>query len=174
MSESTVPESTVPESTVPESAVSELPAPAVAPLPADAGGGVSAIPGAAVVERIRGLVWFALVLSTGYGLLVRGVKQSCFPGGVEPSTCAEIQMGPSPLVWLAAAAIVLVALRRVTRVARSEVEAIRLLDRASHTITALIVVAFTWFAVVGVPDVTGPYSIVFPFPFATGDVHTLP
>jgi hypothetical protein len=36
------------------------------------------------------------------------------------------------------------------------------------------VVSLTWLALVPVPDPAGPYAIVFPFPFASGEFRASP
>jgi len=138
----------------------------------------STLPGVILVERIRRLVLLSVILAAGYGMFVRGQKQWCVGHDSSPASCSEIVMSPSPLVFVAAAVIVLIALKRVVRAAATDDDARRILGRAATGVILLFVVAtvvsLTWLAVVPVPDASGPYTVFFPFPFASGEVHTLP
>lgn len=54
----------------------------------------------------------------------------------------------------------------------------RILGRAATGVVVLfavaMVVSLTWLAPVPVPDAAGPYAIVFPFPFASGELRMTP
>lgn len=138
----------------------------------------STLPGVVLVERVRRLVLLSVLLAAGYGTFVRGQKQSCIGQPSGPAACAELIMSPSPLVFVAAAVIVLISLQRVVRRAPSDDDARRILGRAATGVVVLFVVAtvvsLTWLALVPVPDPAGPYAIVFPFPFASGEFRTSP
>lgn len=138
----------------------------------------STLPGVILVERVRRLVLLSVLLACGYGMFVRGQKQSCIGQTSGPSACTELIMSPSPLVFVAAAVIVLISLKRVVHHAASDDDARRILGRAATGVVVLFVVAtvvsLTWLALVPVPDPAGPYAIVFPFPFASGEFRASP
>lgn len=138
----------------------------------------STLPGVVLVERIRRLVLLSVILAVGYGMFVRGQKQSCIAQASGSATCSELVMSPSPLVFVAAAVIVLISLKRVVRAAASDDDARRILGRAATGVVVLFVVAtavsLTWLALVSLPDASGPYTIVFPFPFASGEFRSTP
>ncbi len=134
----------------------------------------STLPGVVLVERIRRLVLLSVILAVGYGMFVRGQKQWRLGAAGD----WQLEMRPSPLIFAAAIVIVLVALRRVVRIAETDDDARRILGRAAYGIVALFVigavVSFTWFALVQAPDGSNPYTTFFPFPFATGALTTTP
>ncbi|EPD85012.1 hypothetical protein HMPREF1529_01622 [Microbacterium sp. oral taxon 186 str. F0373] len=138
----------------------------------------STLPGVVLVERVRRLILLSVLLACGYGMFVRGQKQSCIGQPSGPAACTELIMSPSPLVFVAAAVIVLISLKRVVHHAASDDDARRILGRAATGVVVLFVVAtvvsLTWLALVPVPDPAGPYAIVFPFPFASGEFRASP
>lgn len=99
------------------------------------------------------------------------------PTETEP-LCYSLQLGPSPFVLLALGIIVVSALTRVLRTARSEADARRTLARAALAIVLVtigsMVVAVTWFMLLPVDDWQGTGSLIFPFPFANVDIETWP
>ncbi|AXA95054.1 MULTISPECIES: hypothetical protein [Microbacterium] len=138
----------------------------------------STLPGVILVERVRRLVLLSVLLACGYGMFVRGQKQSCIGQASGPGACAELVLSPSPLVFVAAAVIVLLSLKRVVHHAASDDDARRILGRAATGVVVLFVVAtvvsLTWLALVPVPDPGEPYAIAFPFPFASGELRMTP
>ncbi|WP_203135625.1 hypothetical protein [Microbacterium sp. JZ31] len=153
--------------------------------------GVAALPGAALVQRIRRVAILSVIGALIYAALMRGSKGYC-AGGTDPAggfldaagrpvdeapPCVQLTLGPSPLVFLGIALIVLLALGRVLRAA-DEAAALRVLDRAAIAVCALIVIAIVvsnvWFQLIPLEDLmTGSFSFFSPFPFGSIDVaHT--
>ena len=144
---------------------------------------VSALPGAMIVARIRNLLIVAVVAWVVYSTFTRGQKGTCADASAAVDAsfvnrCVELRLAPSPLVAIAVIAIVLFALRRVLRTAVVETDAVRILDRAAAIIVEVtigsVIIGLVWFALIPVPDPSGPISVVYPFPFASGELITTP
>ncbi|GAA1962964.1 hypothetical protein [Agromyces allii] len=153
--------------------------------PSDA---ITSLPGAPIIRRIRRLLVVAGATGLFYGVLGTASKGGC-PGGVtgdggyldangDPTSvvpmCVTLTLRPAPIVLLVIVAIVLIAISRVLRSARSETAAMRTLDLAAVAIVGLTV---AWWALTLVSflsidlqawDGVGP----FPYPDAMlGDIR---
>jgi len=137
----------------------------------------SALPGAVIIARIRRLLVVALVAGVAYTTLMHAQKEQC-TGEAGAEHCVSLSFSPSPLIVIGIAVIVLYAISRVLRTAVVAADALRILDRAAIVIAALtvvsLVIGYVWFAVMPIPDTTNPYLVVFPFPFASGELTTTP
>lgn len=148
------------------------------------------LPGATIIARLR----FLLIVASGAGLVYGAVlkaSQGFCPGGLSgdggytdahgqpttvPPSCITLTLGPSPLVFLALAVIVIVAISRILRRARTQEHAVRIANKAAVVVVAVaagsLVIAYVWFAFIPVrswvPD--EPYFFLYPFPFGTVDV----
>ncbi len=146
---------------------------------------VSALPGAAIVARIRRLIVTAVLAALAYSALMTASKGSC-PGSMTADgefidatgkvvnaapDCVSLELGPSGLVYLTIVAIVIHALTLVLRHANDVPSAARFLERAAAAIVVLVVasiiIAQVWFAMIPLTEgnSTGPYF--YPFPFGT-------
>lgn len=141
----------------------------------------SDLPGAVIIARIRRLLVVAIIAGVAYTTLMHAQKSGCSTGGagdLAAERCIELRILPGPLVVVAIVAVVLLALGRVLRAAVLEADALRILDRAALLIAVLaagsLLIGFTWFALMPIPDPSTSFSVVFPFPFASGDVTTTP
>ncbi len=150
------------------------------------------VPGAVLIARIRRLLVVSMLGAVAYAMFMGGGKSYCaggisgaggfIDGAGQPTTdapmCIQLALGPSPLVYLAIALIVLLALGRVLR-AGSESAALRTLDRAASGVLALVAVALVvshvWFAVIPVADIDPrSFTIFSPFPLGSIEVTTAP
>ncbi|AXH34376.1 hypothetical protein DVJ78_02130 [Humibacter sp. BT305] len=101
------------------------------------------------------------------------------PTAVPPS-CVTLTLGPSPLVFIALAVIVIVAVARILRRGQTQETAIRIATRAAIVVAAVaagsVVIAYVWFAFIPVqswsPD--EPSFFLYPFPFGTVDTVSEP
>lgn len=96
----------------------------------------------------------------------------------EAPVCIDLMLRPSPLVYIAIAAIVLLALGKVMK-AGDERGALKDLNRAAIGVGALvavaIVVSHVWFFLIPMEGFTsGSWTVVSPFPFGNIDVTTTP
>jgi hypothetical protein len=87
-------------------------------------------------------------------------------------------MGPSPLVFLAIALILLFALGRVMK-ASDESVGLRILDRSASGVVLLVIVAIVvsqvWFRMIPLEDfVAGTAPVFSPFPFGFIEVTNTP
>jgi len=150
------------------------------------------LPGAAVFAKIRRVVIVALIAALVYPTLMVASRGYC-PGGIdgrggfidasgrpvdEAPLCVQLTLGPSPLVYVGIAVIVLLALGRVMK-ASDEAAALQTRNRASIGVAALvglaIVVSHIWFFMIPMEGVTsGSWSVFSPFPFGNIDVTTTP
>lgn len=148
--------------------------------------------GVAVVGRIRRVLIVALIAALGYASFMVSSRSYC-PGGFDGNggyidadgrpvdyapQCVDLALKPSPLVFVAIASIVLLAIGRVMK-ASDEATAQRTLDRAALAVVLLavlaVVVSWAWFRMVPLEEFTaGTASIVSPFPFGLIDVETTP
>ncbi|GAA2224670.1 cell division protein FtsK [Herbiconiux moechotypicola] len=134
------------------------------------------LPGRAIISRIRRLVIVTVLVGALYGMLAVASAGRCVGGAAEQpadenSGCIDLVLKPSPLVFVALAAIVVLALTRVLKSAQTEAQAIRTLDRASTAVIVVAVgsfaIALGWFALIPIGDWTpgAPYAFLYPFPF---------
>ncbi|WP_124291650.1 hypothetical protein [Microbacterium sp. ABRD28] len=150
--------------------------------------------GRELVVQIRRLLVVTLVACVIYPGFTRASSASCLGGfGAEGGfidgngqptdivpQCLSLQMGPGPFVFAAIAAIVLVTLGRVIRVADDLESATRMLRRAALAIMIVaglsVVIAQVWFALLPVRDwdPASGYFFLFPFPFASVDLTITP
>ncbi|WP_322410003.1 hypothetical protein [Microbacterium invictum] len=153
-----------------------------------------AIAGRELVIQIRRLLVVTLVACVIYPGLTRASSASCaggfgadggfIDGSGQPTDivpqCLSVELMPSPLVFAAIAAIVLLTLGRVIRVATDLESATRMLRRAALAIMIVtgvsVVIAQVWFALLPVTDwdPQAGYFFVFPFPFASVDLTITP
>lgn len=160
---------------------------AVAPAVSGAG-----LAGHAVIARIRRLLSVALIAGVAYATFTVASHGGC-AGGIDGSggfvdaaghptdaapMCVQLTLKPSPLMYIAIAAIVLLAIGRVLKAAQ-ESTAVRTLDRAAAGIGVLTVVAIVvsqvWFQQIPLHELTsGSWSVFSPFPFGFIDVTTEP
>lgn len=137
------------------------------------------LPGAPIIARIRRLIIVALVADAAYAMLATAQRWQCIGGSAAGAeTCTSMQIGPSPVILFAIATIVVVSLGRVLRRAVDEPSAVRIIDRAAIAIAIVAaacgVIAQVWFWALPAPDPSGPFTLVFPFPFASGSLTTTP
>ncbi|WP_368499206.1 hypothetical protein [Herbiconiux sp. A18JL235] len=131
--------------------------------------------------RRRRLVVVTAISAAAYAVFSQASMGRC-PGGGSDATglgegCISVTLSPSPLVFLAMASILLVALARIARRASDASVAERLGDRAAAAIGLLAVVSlavcYLWWAT----DPTAgwspgePFSTLLPFPFASVDIE---
>ncbi|WP_378143938.1 hypothetical protein ACFJGV_10860 [Cnuibacter sp. UC19_7] len=152
------------------------------------------LPGAAIIARIRFLLIVASGAGVVYGAVMRASSGFC-PGGVRgdggytdahgqattvPPSCITLTLGPNPLVFVALAVIVVVAVTRILRRAQTQQHAIRIANKAAIVVVAVaagsLVIAYVWFVLIPVqswvPD--EPYFFLYPFPFGTVDTIIKP
>jgi energy-converting hydrogenase Eha subunit E len=154
--------------------------------------GIAALPGAAVVARIRRVLVVSLIAGLVYPLFMSGSRGRC-AGGVdapdgftdtvagsvgEATRCIVLTLGPSPLVYLGIVVIVLVALGRVIG-ASDERSALKILDRTMVGVGVLVVVAIVvsqvWLHMIPLEEfMAGSASVFSPFPFGFIDVANDP
>ncbi|WP_426622297.1 hypothetical protein [Microbacterium sp. As-52] len=150
------------------------------------------LPGLAIIAQIRRVVMMAVIAVLVYSTLTVASRSYC-PGGIDGSggfidssgqptdeapVCIDLTLRPSPLVYIAIAAIVLITLGRVMK-ASDERSALKTLNRASIGVAALvvlaIVVSLVWFFLIPMEEFTsGSWTVFSPFPFGTIDVTTTP
>ena len=141
-----------------------------------------------ILRRARALVLWALGAAVLYSSLVAS-RGSC-PGGfsadgglldangdattVQPQ-CVQLVLQPSPVVYLAIALTVVIALGRAARAADVEA-ALLTLNRAAFVAVGIAVVsmlvAILWFQ--GMPMPTGSGTVLVPFPFGGGTMTVTP
>lgn len=146
----------------------------------------STLPGAAIIRRIRRMLLWALGMAVVYSIIGTASKGGC-PGGFtgdggyldangDPtdvaSMCVNLTLRPSPIVFVAIAAIVIVAMTLVLRRADSESAALRTLDRA---VIVIVAVTIGWAALTMVSFSAIPYDSwdgiePFTIPFTFGDI----
>ncbi|WP_431278346.1 hypothetical protein [Leifsonia poae] len=133
------------------------------------------------------MLW-ALGAAAVYSSLVAS-KGSC-PGGFtsdggyldgngDPTTvqpqCVQLALHPSPLIYLAIALTVVIALTRAARAVNIEM-ALRAMNRGTIVAVGIVVVsmliAIVWFQTSPMPTVGG--TVLFPFPFGSGSMTVTP
>ena len=141
----------------------------------------------AVSPRIRRVVIVAIVATMVYGLLTTSSSGRCAgpstqvpdgTGGLLVSQeCLQLTLSPSPLMVVAFAVILLVAVRRASVAGIDRADARRILDRAAAAIALLaaaaVVISLAWFAVLARSEWAPgkPFGVLLPFPFAALDVE---
>lgn len=162
---------------------------AATPRPAASG-----LAGRELVVQIRRLLVVTLVACLVYPAFIGGSRSFC-PGGFDAAggfvdrngqptdfapQCLSLQTGPSPVVFAAIAAIVLLTLGRVIRVADDLESVTRMLRRAALAIMIVtglsLVIAQVWFALLPVAEWSPETGLffVFPFPFAGVEMTVAP
>ncbi len=161
--------------------------------PIEAAAELSPLPGARIIRDIRHLVIAAAAAAALYSLLTVASRGGCF-GGIDSGSggfigfdghpteteplCYSLELGPSPFVLLALAVIVVSALTRVLRTARSEADARRILARATLAIVLVAIgsmaIAVAWLMLLPVEDWQGTGTLFFPFPLANIEIETWP
>lgn len=144
------------------------------------------LPAAPLLRRARTLLLWALGSAIIYSTL-SGSKGSC-PGGFsadgyvdaagDPTTvapqCYQATLHPSPIVYLAIALTVIVALSRAARAVELD-RALRTLNRAAIVVVAIAVVsmavATVWIFASPAPT---DGTVFFPFPFGSGTMTITP
>lgn len=150
------------------------------------------LPGAVVVTGIRRTLIWTLIIALVFPAFMSGSRSFC-PGGVdgnggfidasgrpvdEAPVCVQLTLGPSPLVYLGIALIVLLALGRVIK-ASDERAALRTLERAIQGAGLLaliaVVVSNVWFLMTPLEGFdSGSWSVFSPFPFGIISVTVTP
>ncbi|WP_430645119.1 hypothetical protein [Agromyces sp. GXS1127] len=138
---------------------------------------LSTLPGAAVLQRVRRLVGWAIGAAFAYSLIGGAGKSTC-PGGftgdggyldasgqptdVAPS-CVTVTLEPSGFAFAVIAIVVFVTIGRVLRHAVDQPDAIRRLDRA---VVGIVVFVLAWTVITQISfagisleswDGTGPF-----------------
>jgi hypothetical protein len=95
------------------------------------------------------------------------------------STCISLTLKPSFVVYIALAAIVLIALSRVIRRPGNDAAALRTLDRAALaigiTVAACMLVSYAWLALLPIDSWDGVNTnFWFPFPFGSVSLQVSP
>lgn len=147
---------------------------------------------AAVIGRIRRLLILSVLVAIVFPAFMSGTRGLC-PGGPgmdggfidasgrsvdEAPMCVQLTLGPSPLLYLGIAVIVVLAVGRVGK-AVDRSAALRTLDRAAIGVCALVVAAIVisqvWFQLIPLEGFTsGSWSVFSPFPFGVIDVDVTP
>jgi branched-subunit amino acid permease len=125
-----------------------------------------------VLLMFRSFLIRALAAALLYSFLAVGSKGECF---TEPEeTCIQIEIGPSPFVYLAIALIAIGAFRAVDRRAVDAHDAARMLTRRLWLIVAIVVVSFVaiglWIAFYPIEGWPRPGTWFFPFPFGAAEL----
>jgi hypothetical protein len=146
--------------------------------------------GAPVIARIRRVLITALIAGVAYSAVTTGSTGRC--AGPTTSTtagdgsvsvhqaCIAMQLHPSPVVVVALAVILIVAISRVLKPGVREADALRTLDRAATTIAivaaASILVSVAWFALIPIGDWQpgSGFGVLFPFPLAEAQLTITP
>ncbi|MFK4730482.1 hypothetical protein ROT00_12400 [Agromyces mediolanus] len=153
---------------------------------------LSTLPGATIIRRIRRLLLWGLGTALVYAGLSAASKGLC-RGGVSGDggfvdgdgqtssavpLCVNLVLRPSPIVYVAIAAIVLIALTLVLRRAVDEASALRTLDRAVILIVAVTAawLALTLVSFMSIPldSWDGGEQFWIPFTFGNVDIDVSP
>lgn len=148
--------------------------------------------GQRLVARIRRVLLTALLAALLYPAFMTASKGSC-AGGVDGEggfidgtgrpidqapLCVQLELRPSPLVYVGLALLVWLALGRAMKES-DEAGALKTLDRsalwAGCWVLVAVVVSQVWFWLIPVDTLTtGSFSVMSPFPFGLIDVSTSP
>ncbi|WP_349897859.1 hypothetical protein [Parafrigoribacterium soli] len=158
------------------------------------GPGLASVSYVPIVAQIRRLLVVALVSGVLYAVILHASKAYC-AGGIDADggftdaagnavaaapMCVTLTLAPSPIVYLAIAFIVLLAVSKVINKAPDLEAARHTLGRATVVIGILVlvsvVVAQLWFAFIPITEwsETGSYAFFYPFPFGSVDMTTTP
>ncbi|GAA1780997.1 hypothetical protein [Agromyces lapidis] len=146
----------------------------------------STLPGAAIIRRIRGMIFSALGTALVYSMIGAASRGGCVggsaadgfmevngsPADITP-TCVQLNLRPSAIVFVAIAVTVIVAITLVLRPARTEASALRIIDRAVVVMIAgtLVWAALTMVSFFAIPlDPPSPGE-PFMIPFTLGHVE---
>jgi hypothetical protein len=153
---------------------------------------LSTLPGAAIIRRIRGMLLWSMGTAIVYSTLSTASQGRCAGGvtgdggyidsngdatGVVPM-CVNLTLRPSPIVFFAIAAIVIIAITLVLRRANSEQAALRTIDRAVILMVAVTIAwsVLTMVSFFAIPleswDGVDPFTI--PFTFGNIDIDVSP
>lgn len=154
--------------------------------------GAGTLAGAEIIARIRRLIIVAMLAAWGYSLFTVASKGYC-PGGITgdgafldasgqitdvPPECISLLLKPSPLVFIALAAIVVLTLSAVQRHAIDTASALRYLNRAIFIVlivaVASAVIARVWFSLIPLQDWPETGTLIYPFPFGAVDMTVKP
>lgn len=157
------------------------------------GAAAQSLAGAPVIRAIRSMIICALIASAVYGMVVHASRGFCRGGSTGDGgylgadgkatdavpQCIQLTLSPSVFVFIAFGGIVLWALGAVTKRARTEAHALRILGRAmlaiSITMFASVIIAFVWFFLMPVDQWDGTHAgFLFPFPFGAVDLSITP
>lgn len=129
-------------------------------------------PARPVLLMFRSFLIRALAAAVLYSFLAVGSKSQCF--GEADETCIRVEIGPSPIVYLAIAFIAIGAFRAVDRRAVDAHDAARMLTRRLRLILAIVVVSFVaiglWVAFYPIEGWPRPGTWFFPFPFGAAEL----
>ncbi|TPW75392.1 hypothetical protein [Schumannella soli] len=143
-----------------------------------------------MLRAIQRLMVVAGVMALLYAFFTTGSHGGCSSatpgdagagGAASPAAerCLQLTMGPSPIVLVVLAALVLFAIGRVRRRAADQLVALVILNRFTIVVavvaaaSALIAAAWFWSLPLEV-DAHGAYSLWLPFPFASVNVDSSP
>lgn len=144
---------------------------------------LSTLPGAAILLRLRRLLALTIVAGIVYGVVLHASRGYCGAGGPNADgsvitlvPCVTLTLAPSPIVYAALAAVVLLALGLVLRRAGSEREAVAVFDRAAVVVVvvvaASILIASVWFLLIPIESWSSGGPLWFPFPFGAVELTT--
>lgn len=96
----------------------------------------------------------------------------------EAPRCIQLALGPSPLLYVGLALLVVLAIGRAMK-AHDELAARRTLNRSAFAVVGIVVLAIVvshvWFRLVPIEGfMSGSWVIFSPFPFGTIDVEIAP
>ncbi|WP_348787693.1 hypothetical protein [Leifsonia sp. NPDC080035] len=142
-------------------------------------GVASRLPAGPILMRLRRVLLSAAAAAFVYTALGNGSRMECVGGGdTQPGTCVGLSVHPGWPVYAALAVILFVAIGRVARRASTTPEALRILDRAAILMIAIVlvsvVVGTVWMFLVPLDAVHETRTVIFPFPFLSGEVTFTP
>jgi hypothetical protein len=138
----------------------------------------TAVPGGAILIRLRRLIAVSILAALVYSLLTTGSKGYCPGTGEAADSCVNMALRPSPVVYIALAILVFAAIGAVLRRAATEASAIRLIDRAATAAIGIAgvcaLVSIVWFALIPIESWNGGGTFFFPFPFGSVEMTVTP
>ncbi|WP_085369032.1 hypothetical protein [Leifsonia sp. NCR5] len=141
-------------------------------------GELSRLPAGPILVRLRRVLITTGIAAVVYTMLCTGSVGACSDSGasdgVVQTTCRNIALRPSWLVYAAFAVILFVVIGRIARNSATVTDALRLLDRAAGLIIAIALVsgaiALTWMMLFPIDTLADGGTIVFPFPFGSPEL----
>ncbi|MGO4592796.1 hypothetical protein AB4Z18_03145 [Leifsonia sp. 2TAF2] len=144
-------------------------------------GELSALPAGPILIRLRRVLITTAIAAVVYTILSTGSAGSCSNAGGEvgtgeavQTTCANLVLRPSWIVYAAFGVILFVAIGRIARRSSTVADALRILDRAATAIViiALVcgVIGLVWMMLVPMSALTSGGTVVFPFPFSAPEL----